>query len=303
MLLNLLLGLTAGGAFYYLLAWLTASRDLRSMSYVDVRNAQIEEDISLERRLSRREQIERRLMALGYEGDWTPLLAGVTFLYLVIGVVLSFFGFGTIVGVVIALPISIIGAVTALASARRKRMGRFERQLVQVLSSVAGHLESGDVPQMAFQKAARLVENPLRSELEAALASKIGSESLSGAMGELGRRYPSKAMRLLVAALAIDDRVGARLSPALRQAETILERQFELAAEGQAEVSQARSEFYSIAIVMAVIAVLLIAGSGGEARSAYTSASGIFAMSLGIINYAFGAYRAQRIFRKAARGA
>ncbi len=302
MLLNILLGLAAGGAAYYLCAWWATSRELRSMGYVDVRNAQIEEDTERERRLSRRERIGRQLSNFGYDGDWTPLLIGVAFIYLAVAVALSFFGFGDVVGAVLALPLAIGGSVAALASSRRKRAERFERQLLQVLTSVAGHLESGDVPQMAFQKAARLVENPLRGELEAALAARIGTDSLSGAMKDLASRYPSKAMQLLVAALAIDDTVGARLSPALRQAQAILERQFELAAEGTAEIAQARGEFYAITGVMAVIALILVAGSGGQAKEAYTSPAGLTVVGLALANYILGVFRARKIFRKAGRG-
>jgi tight adherence protein B len=301
-LLNILLGLAAGATAYYLCAWWATSRELRNMGYVDVRNAQIEEDTERERRLSRRQQIGQQLTNLGYEGDWTPLLIGVAFIYLTIAVALSFFGFGDALGAVLALPLALGGSIAALATARRRRSERFEKQLLQVLTSVAGHLESGDVPQMAFQKAARLVENPLRGELEAALAARIGTDSLSDAMRELAQRYPSKAMQLLVAALAIDDAVGARLSPALRQAQTILERQFELAAEGTAEISQARGEFYAITGVMAVIAMLLIAGSGSEAKAAYTSPGGIAVVGLALGNYVLGVFRARKIFRKAGRG-
>jgi Flp pilus assembly protein TadB len=302
MLTNILFGIAAGAAFYYLCAWWIAARELRSMTYIEVRNAQIEEDTQLERRSSRRERIEMQLTNLGYEGDWTPLLAGVAFLYLAIGVILSIFGFGNAIGAILALPLALFGAIAALISAGQKRRGRFERQLLQVLTSVAGHLESGDVPQMAFQKAARLVENPLRAELEAALASRIGSDSLSGAMRGLAMRYPSKSMQLLVAALAIDDTVGARLSPALRQAQTILERQFELAAEGNAEISQAKGEFFAISGVMATIALVFIVGSGGQAREAYSSAGGITVLVIALSNYLIGVFRARGVFRKAAAG-
>ncbi|MFM7088865.1 MAG: type II secretion system F family protein [Candidatus Paceibacterota bacterium] len=272
------------------------------MTYIEVRSAQIEENSRLEKRSSRRKRLRDKLSDAGYDGDWTPLLIGITFIYLLISTALTFAGFGNIIGAIAALPLATGGSIAALSAARRKKIHRFEKQLLQVLTSVAGHLESGDVPQMAFQKAAKLVENPLRGELEQVLASRLGSDSLSESMEYLLEKYPSKAMRLLVAALAIDDTVGARLSPALRQAQVILERQFELAAEGSAEISQARGEFYAITGVMAVIALTLLAGSGGQARESYTSTGGVIVISIALLNYAVGIIRARKVFSKAERG-
>lgn len=302
MLLNLLLGLATGGAAYYFCSWLYSSFSLRSMNYIEVRSAQIEENARLERKLTKRKRLEEKLSDVGYDGDWTPLLIGVSFIYLLLSTALTFAGFGNLLGALLALPLALGGSVAAIVTARKKKLMRFEKQLLQVLTSVAGHLESGDVPQMAFQKATKLVENPLRGELEQVLASRLGSDSLSDSMSELASRYPSKAMRLLVAALAIDDTVGARLSPALRQAQVILERQFELAAEGSAEISQARGEFYAITGVMAVIALVLLAGSGGQARDAYTSPGGIIVIGLALFNYSIGVFRAKRVFSRAERG-
>jgi Flp pilus assembly protein TadB len=302
MLINVLLGITASGAAYYLATWWSSWRELRNLSYIEIRNAQIEEDIRLERKATRRQRIEQKLFNLGYEGDWTPLLLVVALIYLVVAVIFSFFGVGSSFGAVIALPISIIGAIASLANARRKRYAKFEQQLLKVLSSVAGHLEAGDTPPMAFQKAARLSENPMRRELQAALATQVGTESLSQTIGQLALRYPSRAINLLVAALSIDDRVGAQLSPALRQAQSTLERQFELSAETTAEISQARGEFFAISGVMAAIALALVSGSGGTAREAYSSFLGIIVLILVLTNYGIGVWRALNIFRKAASG-
>lgn len=302
MLLKLMLGITVGGGVYYAYAWFAARRSLQSMSYIDVRNAQIEEDLRVERKLSRRERLNVQLSALGYEGDITPLAVSVTLLYLFIAVVLSFFNASDLVSVVVAFPVALGATVAFLSSVRRRRNAKFTRQLLQALGTVAGHLEAGDIPQMAFQKAARMAENPLRAELEATLASRVGTESLSEAIADLGERYPSRAMTLLVASLRIDDQLGARLAPALRQAQATLERQFELAAEAKAEISQAKGEFYAMSVVILGIAGLMMMSSGGDSREAYTSPTGIIVMSVTIANYLLGVYRANRIFRKAASG-
>lgn len=301
MLINILYGLAAGGAAYYLCAWIAARFELGRMTYIEVRNAQIEEELQHERKLNTVQRLDRFMSGLGYSGDWTPLLLGVALVYMLVAVGLSMARFGDVVGAAIALPISIVSSIAALSRARMQRSARFERQLLQVVSSVSTYLEAGDVPQMAFQKAARHVDNPLRGELESALASKVGSESLASAMKSLAERYPSRPMTLLVTALNIDDRVGAKLSPALRQAQKTLERQFELAAEANAEISQAKGEFYAISIVILLIGLFLMAGSGSAARDAYLSPTGAVVLGLTGANYLIGILRARGIFRKAGR--
>ena len=301
MMLSILLALAAGGAFYYLCVWFASRRLLGRMNYIEVRNAQIEEDLRDERKLGARQRVDHALLNLGYSGDWTPLLIAVTVMYLAIAVVLSFLGVSDLLATALALPIALTGALTGLATARRRRTARFDRQLLQVVASVATYLEAGDVPQMAFQKSARLIDDPLRSEIDQALASKVGSESLASAMRPLVDRYPSRAMSLLVTALNIDDQVGAKLSPALRQAQRTLERQFELAAEGQAEIAQARGEFYAITVIIGLVGVLLVVSSGPSAQGAYASPAGFLVLGVTLTNYALGIWRARRIFRKAGR--
>lgn len=302
MLIYILIALAAFGMSFFLMNWIATSFSLRKLSYIELRNAQIEEDLKKERKSKGKSFIRYKLAEYGYEGDIIPLAIVVAVVYVAIAAVLSLLGLGDLTGALIALPVSVATSLGVLSSMRRKRIAKFDRQLLKVLASVASHLEAGDIPQMAFQKAARLVDNPLRSELEATLASMVGSESLSTAIRRLEEDYPSKAMTLLVAALSIDDRVGARLAPALRQAQATLERQFELGAEASAEISQAKGEFYAISGIMGALGLVFLVLGGDAAREAYFSPAGIFFIGLAFANYLIGVWRANKIFNKAKGG-
>ena len=301
MLINLIYGIFFGAAVYFLISYISSRRSLNSMNYIDVRNAQIEEDLLNERKLSLPKKIEQSLNGFGYSGNYLPLLAGITLLYLITSLFLTIIGVGNIIGVIISLPMSIGLTLITLSTLKKKSIARFERQLLQVLSVVVGYLEAGDVPTMAFYKAIRLVDDPLRGAFEKALASKIGSETLATVIEPLAKDYPSKSMFMLITALKIDDKVGAKLAPALRQAQKILERQFELSEEGKAEIAQAKSEFYAISIILFGIGLFLMVSTGDLTRNAYTSSLGIIVLSIALANYGLGVYRALKIFSKAAK--
>ena len=302
MLNVILIALAAIGMSYFLMNWIATSLSLRKLSYIELRNAQIEEDLKKERKTRGKSFLRYKLAEYGYEGDIVPLAIVMAVVYIAIAAILTMFGLNDLTGALVALPVSLLTSLGVLSSMRRKRLAKFDRQLLKVLASVASHLEAGDIPQMAFQKAARLVDNPLRSELEATLASMVGSESLSTAIKRMGENYPSKAMTLLIAALSIDDKVGARLAPALRQAQATLERQFELGAEASAEISQAKGEFYAISGIMAALGVVFLVLGGEAARTAYFSPLGLLLIGVALVNYFIGVWRGNKIFNKAKGG-
>lgn len=298
----LVLGLGVAGMVYFGLSWLDARRAYRNLTALDMRTAQIAEDLERERRGTKRQRFQSSFHRLGYDGDWVTLSATILVAYLTIGFVLTLVGAPTILALVVSVPAGAAGAFVIVIYQRRKRLGAFEQQLLQAVRIVAAQLEAGDTPQMAFQKAALMVEDPLRSELEAALASRVGAESLSSVITPLKDTYPSQAMTFLVAALEIDDQVGARLAPALRQAQSALERKFELAAEAVAEISQSKAEFLGLTVVIGLIAVTMLISSRDVAGGAYSSPIGIALLSAAGLNYVFGIARTLRIFKRASDG-
>ena len=301
MLINIIYGIVFGAAVYFFINYILSRRALNTMNYIEVRNAQIEEDIRNERKLPLNKKIQLYLSNFGYSGNYLPLLTGITLLYLLSSLILTIIGVGDFVGLLLSLPLSTGLTLLTLSTLKKKSISRFERQLLQVLGSVVNYLEAGDVPTMAFHKAVRLVDDPLRTTFERALATKIGNETLATVLQPIADEYPSKSMTMLITALQIDDKMGAKLAPALRQAVKILERQFELSEEGKAEIAQAKSEFYAISGILASIAMTLIVGNGQMTRSAYTSPLGLVVLTLAVANYGFGVYRALKIFAKAAR--
>jgi len=300
-IVRILLGLGLFASVYFFFAWIAERRRLRSLNYIDARNLQISEEMARERQRGHG-AIHALFRRIGYRGDPAPFFVGVAFLYLLLAAVCIVIGLTGPIALLVALPGALLTMVSFLGHLERRRQALATRQMMQVLRNVITYLEAGNTPQQAFYKTAALVGNPLRDDIMGALASQVGTVGLGTALAPLRERYDSPATRLLVSALEINDIVGAKLVPTLRQAEEILRAQLELGAEASAEVSQAKAEFIGISAVIGIIAFSFLVGTGAEARAIYTSRAGLVLLCLGTGNYLFGIWRALRVFRQAKRG-
>ena len=299
---HLVFGLLATGATFFLLAWVKELREFRSMNRLEQLSAQIE----YERRLLDKETVSDRVDKLtitwGLQGLWGTSLGIVTVLYLGLAAGLALLGVGDILGAFLALPVAVATGLMVMRSSRQREEIRFRRQLLQAFGIIASQIEAGDSINRALDKTVLMVEDPLRREMANALAGLVGTSSLTSVLRPVAQKYPSKAMDLFLAALEIDETMGAKLAPTLRQAQASLERQFDLAAEATAEISQARSEFIGISVVLAMVALGMFYAAEGVARDAYLSPLGIALLGGTVLNYIFGVLRTLRIFSKAKRG-
>jgi Flp pilus assembly protein TadB len=299
---HLVFGLLATGATFFLLAWVKELREFRSMNRLEQLSAQIE----YERRLLDKETVSDRVDKLtitwGLQGLWGTSLGIVTVLYLGLAAGLALLGVSDVLGAFLALPVAVATGLMAMRSSRQREEIRFRRQLLQAFGIIASQIEAGDSINRALDKTVLMVEDPLRRELANALAGLVGTSALTSVLRPVSQKYPSKAMDLFLAALEIDETMGAKLAPTLRQAQASLERQFDLAAEATAEISQARSEFIGISVVLAMVALGMFYAAEGVARDAYLSPLGIALLGGTVLNYIFGVLRTLRIFSKAKRG-
>jgi tight adherence protein B len=297
MLPAFLAALATGAAIYFISVWIGATRLHRSMTSIERANAQIEEDKARTSKKKPLERVSRWLRDHGYEGDWTPVILVVLVIYLAISVALRIFGLNTWVGAALALPGAVMVTMAGLATARRRLRTKFQVQLMQAFGLIATQIEAGDGAKRAIEKTINLVEDPLASELRTAVDAQLASGSLVSALKEISERYPSRSMRLFITALEIDEQMGAKLGPALRQAQTALEKDFELSAEANAEIAQAKGEFFAITAIIGFIVVSLVGGAEGISRDVYYSFPGWLFLIFAAANYAWGILRTLKIFR------
>jgi Flp pilus assembly protein TadB len=297
-----LLGVAVAGMTFFLLNWFGEVRRYRSLTRLERLDAQIDEEQRLLERRSLGETVNDFAVGWGLQGLWAPALGLVTVTYLALAALLALAGVGDLVGALVALPTSAVAGLFLLRASKQREEVRFRKQLLQAFGVISAQIEAGDSINRALDKTVLMVEDPLRRELASAMAQMVGSTTLTNALRPIAAKYPSRAMDLFLAALEIDETMGAKLAPTLRQAQTTLERQFDLAAEATAEISQARSEFFGITIVMALVAFGMFTQSEGMARDAYSSPLGVSVIAAVVANYVFGIVRTARIFGKAKRG-
>jgi Flp pilus assembly protein TadB len=297
-----LLGIAVAGTTFFLLNWFGEVRRYRSMTRLERLDAQIDEEQRLIERRSVGETVNEFAVGWGLQGLWAPALGLVTVLYLTLASVLALAGISDLVGGLVALPVAAVSGLFALRASKRREEVRFRKQLLQAFGIIAAQIEAGDSINRALDKTVLMVEDPLRREFAAALAQMVGTTTLTTALRSVAVTYPSRAMDLFLAALEIDETMGAKLAPTLRQAQATLERQFDLAAEATAEISQAKAEFFGITAVMALVALGMFTSSEGIAREAYSSPLGLAVLTGVVANYVFGIVRTARIFGRAKRG-
>jgi len=298
---SLLLFLSATGTMYFLFNWLYERKKLKNLSYIDARRARIDEEVQKERKGNLRRQINLFLTKNGYDGDPGPFLVTLAFVFSLSAAILGII-FAEYVAILLAIPVSLGASISVLQYISFRRLEKGSQQIGAVIRAAINHLKEGATPQQAFTKAAEQVGSPIRDDILRAVASQVGAVGLGEAMSSLARKYPSQATSLLVSALEVNDKVGAELVPALEQADIIIRRKKELAAEATAEIASARSEFLGITIIVSLITGLMVVTAGDAAQIAYTSAIGITLLTVAILNYAFGVWRTLRFLSKTKRG-
>jgi Flp pilus assembly protein TadB len=301
-MINFVVALLVGTFIFFIINAFYETKRYTNLSRVEKLSAQIDEEQRLIQKKSFLERVDNLVYKFGFQGITVPLFAIFTFLYVVLASIFTLLGVQDIIGILFALPLSFIVVYFFSKVSKKREEERFRRQLLQAFGIIATQIESGDSINRAIVKTSMLIEDPLKRELQAALSKLVGSETLSSALKEISVKYPSKAINMFLAALEIDELMGAKLAPILRQAQAVLESQFDLSAEAMAEITQAKGEFYGISAVMILVAFGMFFSSTGLSKEAYLSPLGLFILSIVFANYFAGIFRTVLIFNKAKKG-
>jgi tight adherence protein B len=295
-LTNITLALLVAGVVFFLAQAFFSAVQRREAGKIAVVNAVIAE----QRRLAEKPTIDQRILFAaakrGYTGTMGPLALGAAVLFLVLVIASRFLSLPAPIALLVSVGGVVGGAFGVGSWAAGKRKAAFDRQLLELLSMLAGQLESGVSIETGLERVAAASEEPLSSEMRAALQQGSANRDLVGAMRRLSYRYPSRAFDLFVAALEIDRDIGSPIEPSLREAASMLSRDFALNEETRAETGQVRAEFYGILVVMGIMLVITInnADRTGDGNVYFTGFGAvIFALALAWIG--FGILRALRL--------
>jgi Flp pilus assembly protein TadB len=296
---NLVIAFAVAAFAWSVLGWMFTRRDLKSMTQIEKANAEIDAATRREKRRTPKKMLQDALAQHGYKGDLTPIMVGITFVYLILTVVMISIGFNSLIGAVLAVPFSAGLAVLVSKHMVSRRKRKFQEQLLQALTLLAAQVEAGNGPQLALDRIIPSLQDPIRSELTATMDATVASKNLVQAMKDLEARYPSRPFQMFISALEIDEAKGGRLEPALRQAAAALQRDFDLGKEATAEIAQQKLEFIAITGIIGGIVVMVVVGNKEAAAESFLSPMGLVISAVTLANVALGIYRALNIFRKA----
>ena len=301
-MIPLLVAVAGAAAAYFLVSYVLTRASYKRVSQSRVQLAYLAiEDAERSTTASLRDRLADRLTIAGWYGGFAPIVTAVGFMYAVCVVVMYVVGFNQLLGVVAGIPTCVAVVAMVVMRISTRRQFAFQRQLMPALGMLASQIEAGNGAERALEQILPSLEDPLGAELQEALASTV-TEDLVQALHRVGKRYPSRAYTLFLAALEVDQRQGGELAPALREASSMLQRQFELSEEAQAEVAQAKMEFYIVAGIVGLIAVSMLTSDDDVIRGAYTSTAGIVGLGIGFTLAAWGFYRAMKVLRQAKGG-
>lgn len=291
--------LSAAAAFFTV-QWFSARRELSKRSVVERRRDAIDkanrERVSLRRRA--------RIFAArnGWDGDLSVIVIALIFVYAVCVAGLSLVSISGWLAPIIALPTAALSVFWVTSATAQRRRLAFSSQLVQALDLLVAQLHSGASAQLALERIVPNLPDPLRSEFDLALLRKRANMELSDAIAEVAKRYPSRAMDMLVAALRIDEQRGAKMAPALEQAAYTVRHDFELRAEAEAEIAQERMQFFGIVGIIGAIVLFMFTRNSPDQREALTSPAGLTMIGVAAGNFVFGILRVLAMLQKAKEG-
>lgn len=299
-LITLLLAATVGASAYFLVSYALTKAAYRKVSRIDIAY-QVIQDAEYKQRRPIKDRLVGRLRLAGWSGGIAPIVTAVGFLYVTCVLAITIVGANQGLATIMGLPACIGIVYLAVLRISMKRQMLFQRQLMPALAMLAAQIEAGNGAERAIEQILPSLEDPLGEELHNALEATVTLD-LVDALGEIGKRYPSRAFMLFLAALEIDQMQGGALAPALREAASMLQRQFELMQEAKAELAQAKMEFYGVFGIISLISIPLLTSDDPTVRSAYYSPTGLTVLFMASLLAATGVWRALLIFRKANRG-
>jgi len=145
--------------------------------------------------------------------------------------------------------------------ARRRRIERIDKQLVDFLPSLASSLRAGFAFQQGVESAAQQLGPPLSDELAVFLNDVNLGASMEVALRELGARAGSRELDLVITAILVQRTTGGSLAEVLDQAaETLRERERIMgdirALTAQQRFTGAVLSVYPIAIGLLLLAIM-----------------------------------------------
>lgn len=216
-----------------------------------------------------------------------------------LGAVVGFFIGGIALHVpLLGVGLAVVGSlvpVFVLRRAAKKRIGKIEKQLVEMLVMLSNGLKAGFGLMQTIDQAARQLDAPIADELKKLRRDTQVGSSIEEAITEFGRRVGSYDLEIVVTAILVQRNVGGNLSEILDNvAHTIRERD-RIKGEIQTLVAEQKMSGMVIAAVPPIVAVLFYLLNRNYMMTLFIEPAGRIALTIAVVMECVGAYMIKRI--------
>jgi tight adherence protein B len=208
------------------------------------------------------------------------------------------FARGAVVGLVIAIPMALVGYMLPafwVSLRRRRRLQAIDRQLVEGLTHIASAIRAGFAMLQAVDAAAQRLKPPLSQEFGRLVADVRLGASLEDALLSMGNRIGSYDLDLVVTATLIQRSSGGNLSEILDNvSETIRERD-RIRGEVRTLTAQQRFAAWVLSLWPAFLAAVFFLLNPDLMSNLWTDTAGIIMLIAAVTLQVLGFLTIRRI--------
>lgn len=221
------------------------------------------------------ERVDSLFLGVRPERVWLMALLGATVGALLLGLAARF----SVVPVLLGATIGFLGPRFYLTFMERQRRRKFDAQLLEAISLIAGAMRAGMSLLQAMERVTREIGPPLRQEFAHALQENQLGKPLIEALQEMRNRVRSDDLSITVNAIGIAQQTGGVLSDLLlKLAETIRARN-RIRGRIVALSAQGRLQGMVMALLPWAFALIMYALDPALMRPMFTTTTGQIALA------------------------
>ncbi|MCC6237118.1 MAG: type II secretion system F family protein [Dehalococcoidia bacterium] len=183
---------------------------------------------------------------------------------------------------------ALVGAWWLVQSRTKKRLGRINSQLVDLLQVVAGGLTAGQSFLQSVAAAAREIGDPIASELRLFLNEIELGATMDGAFERLRNRVGDEDLSLVIDAVLIQRRVGGNLAEVLTNISWTIRERIRIRGEVAALTGQAKMSGWVLGGLPVGLAMILTAINPNYMSPLFTTDMGRLMLAGGIVSEVAG---------------
>lgn len=198
----------------------------------------------------------------------------------------------------VALAAGVLGyriPLMVLEQLRKKRLNKFESQLITILSTLSSGLRAGYSFPQALEVVARELSPPASEEFGRVLRDYRLGRSMDQALYEAVERVESKELEMLVTAIAIQRQVGGNLAALLDKIEGTLQDRISLREDVRALTAQQRFSAVIVLLLPPLLALVLLAANPEYILSFMQEPAGLVALAVALVLQIIGMVIMNRI--------